>query len=128
MRSLSFSPSNARLATARDDSTVRVWTFPEGREEHVLPGRVSDIKCFEWHSTMSLFVSDGKVDLLKFSGPALEPGSRCCMYLMFRLVTNNKHIDVISSSHRHKNATQALACALHFFFFLKAIYFSIYSY
>ena len=33
VRGLSFSPDDARFATATDDSTVRVWSFAEGHEE-----------------------------------------------------------------------------------------------
>ena len=100
MRGLSFSPDDARLAPASHDSTVRVRSFPEGREEHVLPGHGWDVKCVEWHPTMGLF-----------SDPALESGSRCCMCLIFCLMTYNKHMDAISPSHRHKNMTQSLAWA-----------------
>ena len=113
MRGLSFSPNDARFAPASDDSTVRVRSFPEDREEHVLPGHGWDVKCVEWHPTMGLLVSDSKDNLLKFSDPALESGLRCCMCLIFCLVTYNKHVDAISSSHRHKNMIQSLAWAPH---------------
>ena len=74
MRGLSFSSNDACFATASDNSTVRVWSF-RGSRERVLPGHGWDVKCFKWHPTMGLLVSDGKDNLLKFSDPALEPGS-----------------------------------------------------
>jgi len=111
MRSLNSSLNDARFATTSDDPTLLVWSFPEDREEHVLPGHGWDVKCFEWHPTMGLLMSDGKDNLLEFSESALEPGLRCCMYLIFCLVLY--HIDAVSSSHRHKNPIQALAWAPH---------------
>ena len=38
IRGLSFSPDDGRFATASDDSTVRLWSFEESREERVLTG------------------------------------------------------------------------------------------
>jgi polyadenylation factor subunit 2 len=38
IRGLSFSPDDARFATASDDSSVRIWSFEESREERVLTG------------------------------------------------------------------------------------------
>ncbi len=39
IRGLSFSPDDGRFATASDDSTVRIWSFEESREERVLTGK-----------------------------------------------------------------------------------------
>ena len=38
IRDLSFSPDDGRFATASDDSTIRIWSFEESREERVLTG------------------------------------------------------------------------------------------
>ena len=38
IRGLSFSPDDGRFATASDDSTIRIWSFEESREERVLTG------------------------------------------------------------------------------------------
>lgn len=38
IRGLSFSPDDSRFATASDDSSVRIWSFEESREESVLAG------------------------------------------------------------------------------------------
>jgi polyadenylation factor subunit 2 len=38
IRGLSFSPDDRRFATASDDSTIRIWSFEESREERVLTG------------------------------------------------------------------------------------------
>jgi polyadenylation factor subunit 2 len=69
VRGLSFSPDDARFATASDDSTVRVWSFAESREERVLTGHGWDVKCVEWHPTMGLLVSGSKDNLIKFWDP-----------------------------------------------------------
>ena len=60
VHSLSFSPDDARFASASDDSTVRVWSFAEGREECVLASRGWDVKSAECHSTIALLMSDSK--------------------------------------------------------------------
>lgn len=39
IRGLSFSPDDGRFATASDDSTIRIWSFEESREERVLTGQ-----------------------------------------------------------------------------------------
>ena len=41
IRGLSFSPDDRRFATASDDSTIRIWSFEESREERVLTGKIS---------------------------------------------------------------------------------------
>jgi polyadenylation factor subunit 2 len=87
IRGLSFSPDDSRFATASDDSTVRIWSFEEQREERVLTGsyhllvlRLShidqrlkghgwDVKCVEWHPTKGLLVSGSKDNLIKFWDP-----------------------------------------------------------
>lgn len=40
IRGLSFSPDDGRFATASDDSTIRIWSFEESREERVLTGKI----------------------------------------------------------------------------------------
>jgi polyadenylation factor subunit 2 len=52
IRGLSFSPDDSRFATASDDSSVRIWSFEESREERVLTGKL------EW----SLFLWDPMVE------------------------------------------------------------------
>jgi polyadenylation factor subunit 2 len=69
VRGLSFSPDDDRFATASDDSTVRVWSFAESREERILTGHGWDVKCVEWHPTMGLLVSGSKDNLIKFWDP-----------------------------------------------------------
>ena len=39
VRGLSFSPDEARFATASDDSTVRVWSFAEAVRSVFLPAK-----------------------------------------------------------------------------------------
>ena len=38
IRGLSFSPDDRRFATAGDDSSIRIWSFAESREESTLTG------------------------------------------------------------------------------------------
>ncbi|THG94389.1 hypothetical protein EW026_g7077 [Hermanssonia centrifuga] len=89
IRGLSFSPDDARFATASDDSTVRIWSFEESREERVLTGHGWDVKCVEWHPTKGLLVSGSKDNMIKFWDP--RTGT------------------VLSTVHYHKNTIQALA-------------------
>ena len=89
IRGLSFSPDDGRFATASDDSTVRIWSFEESREERVLTGLSTqiysragaetfarsilghgwDVKCVEWHPTKGLLVSGSKDNMIKFWDP-----------------------------------------------------------
>ena len=45
IRGVSFSPDDQRFATASDDSTIRIWSFHDTREERVLTGGCSQ-PCF----------------------------------------------------------------------------------
>jgi WD40 repeat protein len=60
IRGISFSPDDSRFATASDDSTIRIWSFEESREESVLTGgRSSNLT---WHlafQSLYLQVTDG---------------------------------------------------------------------
>ncbi|OCH88224.1 WD40 repeat-like protein [Obba rivulosa] len=89
IRGLSFSPDDGRFATASDDSTIRIWSFEESREERVLTGHGWDVKCVEWHPTKGLLVSGSKDNMIKFWDP--RTGT------------------VLSTLHYHKNTVQALA-------------------
>ncbi|KAL6308685.1 WD40-repeat-containing domain protein, partial [Sparassis latifolia] len=89
IRGLSFSPDDGRFATASDDSTVRIWSFEESREEQVLTGHGWDVKCVEWHATKGLLVSGSKDNMIKFWDP--RTGT------------------VLSTLHYHKNTVQALS-------------------
>ncbi|KIP09290.1 hypothetical protein PHLGIDRAFT_67817 [Phlebiopsis gigantea 11061_1 CR5-6] len=88
IRGLSFSPDDGRFATASDDSTIRIWSFEESREERVLTGHGWDVKCVEWHKTKGLLVSGSKDNMIKFWDP--RTGT------------------VLSTLHYHKNTIQAL--------------------
>jgi WD40 repeat protein len=69
VRGLSFSLDDERFATASDDSTVRVWSFAESREERILTGHGWGVECVEWRPTMGLLVSGSKDNLIKFWDP-----------------------------------------------------------
>ncbi|KIK19561.1 hypothetical protein PISMIDRAFT_623653 [Pisolithus microcarpus 441] len=89
IRGLTFSPNDGRFATASDDSTIRIWSFEESREERVLTGHGWDVKCVEWHPTKGLLVSGSKDNLIKFWDP--RTGT------------------ILSTLHQHKNTIQALS-------------------
>lgn len=89
IRGLSFSPDDRRFATASDDSTIRIWSFEESREESVLTGHGWDVKCVEWHPSKGLLVSGSKDNQIKFWDP--RTGA------------------VLSTLHQHKNTIQGLA-------------------
>lgn len=89
IRGLSFSPDDTRFATASDDSSVRIWSFEESREERVLTGHGWDVKCVEWHPTKGLLVSGSKDNQIKFWDPRTGTA--------------------LSTLHQHKNTIQALA-------------------
>ncbi|EKM56064.1 uncharacterized protein PHACADRAFT_122215 [Phanerochaete carnosa HHB-10118-sp] len=88
IRDVSFSPDDGRFATASDDSTIRIWSFEESREERVLTGHGWDVKCVQWHKTKGLLVSGSKDNMIKFWDP--RSGT------------------VLSTLHYHKNTIQAL--------------------
>ncbi|KAH9914469.1 WD40 repeat-like protein [Fomitopsis serialis] len=89
IRGLTFSPDDSRFATASDDSTVRIWSFEESREERVLTGHGWDVKCVEWHQSKGLLVSGSKDNMIKF----WDPRTGTCL----------------STLHYHKNTVQALS-------------------
>ena len=41
IRDLSFSPDDSMFATASDDSSIKIWSFEESREEKTLTGRIT---------------------------------------------------------------------------------------
>ncbi|TFK46355.1 WD40 repeat-like protein [Heliocybe sulcata] len=89
IRGLSFSPDDRRFATASDDSTIRIWSFEESREERVLTGHGWDVRCVEWHPTKGLLVSGSKDNQIKFWDPRTGTA--------------------LATLHQHKNTIQALA-------------------
>ena len=60
VRSVSFSPTDAKFASCSDDGTVRVWDFFSCIEERVLRGHGADVKCVDWHPTKGLLASGSK--------------------------------------------------------------------
>ncbi|KZT24057.1 WD40 repeat-like protein [Neolentinus lepideus HHB14362 ss-1] len=89
IRGLTFSPDDRRFATASDDSTIRIWSFEESREERVLTGHGWDVRCVEWHPTKGLLVSGSKDNQMKFWDPRTGTA--------------------LATLHQHKNTIQALA-------------------
>ncbi|CAB4061986.1 PFS2 [Lepeophtheirus salmonis] len=60
VRSVSFSPTDAKFATSSDDGTVRIWDFYSCTEEKVLRGHGADVKSVDWHPTKGLLASGSK--------------------------------------------------------------------
>ena len=69
VRDVSFAPNDARFVTGADDSTIKIWSFEEMREERTLTGHGWDVKCVKWHPTKGLLVSGSKDNLVKFWDP-----------------------------------------------------------
>ena len=69
VRDVSFAPNDNRFVTGADDSTIKIWSFEEMREERVLTGHGWDVKCVKWHPTKGLLVSGSKDNLVKFWDP-----------------------------------------------------------
>lgn len=69
VRDLSFSPDDTRFVTASDDSTMKLWSFEEAREESTLKGHGWDVKCVDWHPFKGLLASGSKDNLVKFWDP-----------------------------------------------------------
>ena len=66
---LSFSPSDTKFVSCRDDSTVRVWDWARKAEEQVLEGHGWDVKCVQWHPRSSVIASGSKDNLVKLWDP-----------------------------------------------------------
>lgn len=60
VRCISFSPTDKKFASCSDDGTVRVWDFLTCKEEKVLRGHGSDVKCVDWHPSKGLLASGSK--------------------------------------------------------------------
>ena len=79
VRDISFAPNDARFVTGSDDSTMKIWSFEEMREEKTLTGHGWDVKCVKWHPTKGLLVSGSKDNLVKF----WDPRSGKCLTTLF---------------------------------------------
>lgn len=69
VRSLSFSPTDAKFVSCSDDATVKIWDFESGREERVLTGHGWDVKCVAYHPQKCLLASGSKDNLIKIWDP-----------------------------------------------------------
>lgn len=69
IRGLTLSPSDAKIATGSDDSTIKIWDFAEAREERTLTGHGWDVKILDWHPYKGLLASGGKDNLIKLWDP-----------------------------------------------------------
>lgn len=56
---LAYQPGGARLATASNDGTVRIWRMPGGQIERVLRGHASTVNCLAWSSDGRWLASGG---------------------------------------------------------------------
>ncbi|PWN48447.1 WD40 repeat-like protein [Violaceomyces palustris] len=87
VRGLSFSPDDSKFVSASDDSTMKIWSFDEAREEKSLTGHGWDVKCVDWHPYKGLIVSGSKDNLVKFWDPRAN--------------------SALGTFHGHKNTIQA---------------------
>ena len=60
VRGLSFSPTDAKFTSCSDDRTVRIFDFVTCKEESILQGHGSDVKCVDWHPHKALIISGSK--------------------------------------------------------------------
>ncbi len=60
IRGLSFSPTDSKFASCSDDRTVRIFDFVTCKEESILQGHGSDVKCVDWHPYKGLVISGSK--------------------------------------------------------------------
>lgn len=74
IRDIAFLPNDAKFLTASDDSTMKIWSFSNGREERTLAGHHWDVKSADWHPSLGLIVSGSKDNLVKLWDPrAAQP-------------------------------------------------------
>lgn len=107
IRDLSFAPNDARFVTGADDSSIKIWSFEEMREEKTLTGHGWDVKCVKWHPVMGLLASGSKDNLLKFWDP--RSGKQLTTLQVLRtFVFDLTHLTVQCSRHNHKNTIQSL--------------------
>ena len=78
IRSICFSPSDAKFASCADDGLIKVWDFAEAAEERQLQGHGWDVRCIDWHPYKSLLASGSKDNLIKL----WEPKSGTCLSTM----------------------------------------------
>ena len=128
IRGLSFSPDDSRFATASDDSSVRIWSFEESREESVLTGIIhADHRLrrhAHWHTQDMVGTSNASngIQQKAFWYPEVKttksssgirgqaPSCRHCVFLRsvtFHILTT-PHV-----SHQHKNTVQAVSWSPH---------------
>lgn len=60
IRDLAFAPSDAKLATASDDGTVKIWDVTTSTNEQTFKDHGWDVKACDWHPSKGLVVSGSK--------------------------------------------------------------------
>ena len=61
IRDLALAPSEAKLATAGKDGTVRVWDMETQKQDARMEGHGSDVSSVSWHPTLALMAT-GSLD------------------------------------------------------------------
>ena len=84
LQALSFSPTDSKLATTGDDSSVSIWAVGNDTPDVVLQGHQSDVKCCEWHPYRSLIASGSRDSAVRLWDP--KQGS--CVKILTGLVLN----------------------------------------
>jgi polyadenylation factor subunit 2 len=87
VRDLAFAPSDAKLATASDDGTVKIWDVTTSTNEQTFKDHGWDVKACDWHPSKGLVVSGSKDHSVRLWDP------RTCRNL--------------TTLHGHKNAITA---------------------
>ena len=60
IRDLAFAPTDAKLATASDDGTVKIWDVTTSTNEQTFKDHGWDVKACDWHPSKGLVVSGSK--------------------------------------------------------------------
>jgi len=71
VREISMAPTDNKLASGSDDSTVKIWDFKTCQAEHVLKSLGSEVKTVQWHPSRGLVASGGKDNQVRLWDPRL---------------------------------------------------------
>ena len=69
VRELSFAPTDQKIVTCSDDSTLKLFDFLTATEEQTLTGHGWDVLTVDWHPRSSLIASGSKDNLVKLWEP-----------------------------------------------------------
>jgi polyadenylation factor subunit 2 len=127
IRDLSFSPTSQKLVSASDDKTMALWDyevrphcsqpaaaarpnrlrappFPVPQMQHKVQSLIGhgwDVKCVDWHPSMSLIASGSKDNSMRLWDPA---SGRC-------LRTHHEHKNTVAGLHWNNSGNALATCS-----------------